>query len=291
MLFRTPKNQVSTPRPECGVGFDSSARAMNRSASKGSLMVHEYSHTTPAVKGILSFATFSERKHMLKTLKRKIALVAVAGLGAGLVSVAPASAANADATSVAVTPVRVTTTANAQDSVPRATLSFVSPNALTDGGIDAMTLTVTSAPTSTASVSIMSQTDTTKGFSDTLAAGPTTLGGITIATDVLSANVTAGATVTLPIFVTSTAAGTYSGTLLLSDADATDDVTVKWSFTTTGVPTSISLDKTSASLPTVSAALATTAATVATNVLTVTTGAVEHGFTVGNKVTLAFIKL
>jgi hypothetical protein len=55
-------------------------------------MVHEYSHTTPAVKGILSFATFSERKHMLKTLKRKIALVAVAGLGAGLISVAPASA-------------------------------------------------------------------------------------------------------------------------------------------------------------------------------------------------------
>ena len=92
-LFRTPKNQVSTPRQECGVGFDSSARAMNRSASKGSLMVHEYPHTTPAVKGILSFATFSERKHMLKTLKRKIALVAVAGLGAGLVSVAPASAA------------------------------------------------------------------------------------------------------------------------------------------------------------------------------------------------------
>jgi hypothetical protein len=56
-------------------------------------MVHEYSHTTPAVKGILSFATFSERKHMLKTLKRKIALVAVAGLGAGLISVTPAFAA------------------------------------------------------------------------------------------------------------------------------------------------------------------------------------------------------
>jgi len=93
MLFRTPKNQVSTPRPECGVGFDSSARAMNRSASKGSLMVHEYSHTTPAVKGILSFATFSERKHMLKTLKRKIALVAVAAVGVGMLSALPASAA------------------------------------------------------------------------------------------------------------------------------------------------------------------------------------------------------
>ena len=66
-------------------------------------MVHEYPHTTPAVKGILSFATFSERKHMLKTLKRKIALVAVAGLSAGLVSVAPAAnAAFAGATTQGV---------------------------------------------------------------------------------------------------------------------------------------------------------------------------------------------
>ena len=56
-------------------------------------MVHEYSHTTPAVKGILSFATFSERKHMLKTLKRKIALVAVAAVGVGMLSAIPANAA------------------------------------------------------------------------------------------------------------------------------------------------------------------------------------------------------
>ena len=220
-LFRTPKNQVSTPRPECGVGFDSSARAMNRSASKGSLMVHEYSHTTPAVKGILSFATFSERKHMLKTLKRKIALVAVAGLGAGLVSVAPASAAPAAATSVAVTPVRVTTTAAAQDSVPAATLSFVSPNAITAADVDAFTLTVTSAPTSTARVGVQG-TAANKGFYDTLAAGPVDLGTTTLATDILAANVTAGGTVKFPISVTSTAPGTYSGTLLISDADADD---------------------------------------------------------------------
>jgi hypothetical protein len=55
-------------------------------------MVHEYSHTTPAVKGILSFATFSERKHMLKNIKRKIALVAVAAVGVGMLSAIPASA-------------------------------------------------------------------------------------------------------------------------------------------------------------------------------------------------------
>jgi hypothetical protein len=64
-------------------------------------MVHEYSHTTPAVKGILSFATFSERKHMLKTIKRKIALVAVAAIGAsGLALVAAPSASAAASSSV-----------------------------------------------------------------------------------------------------------------------------------------------------------------------------------------------
>jgi len=67
-------------------------------------MVHEYSHTTPAVKGILSFATFSERKHMLKTLKRKIALVAVAAVGVGMLSAIPASAAITTATTGVIAP-------------------------------------------------------------------------------------------------------------------------------------------------------------------------------------------
>jgi hypothetical protein len=134
MLFRTPKNQVSTPRPECGVGFDSSARAMNRSASKGSLMVHEYSHTTPAVKGILSFTTFSERKHMLKTLKRKIALVAVAGLGAGLISVAPASATDA-----------ATTAANINLTQTDSTLAVSGDNAAARAGVQTIKITEAAA--------------------------------------------------------------------------------------------------------------------------------------------------
>ena len=45
---------------------------------------------------------------MLKTLKRKIALVAVAGLGAGLVSVAPASAATVAANTYGCTYTRNT---------------------------------------------------------------------------------------------------------------------------------------------------------------------------------------
>ena len=76
-LFRTPKNQVSTPRPECGVGFDSSARAMNRDTKEN-----------------VSLVSF-ERKQMLNTLKRKIALVAVSAVGLSGLALMSAPAANA----------------------------------------------------------------------------------------------------------------------------------------------------------------------------------------------------
>ena len=76
-LFRTPKNQISTPRPECGVGFDSSARAMNRDTKEN-----------------VSLVSF-ERKQMLNTLKRKIALVAVSAVGLSGLALMSAPAANA----------------------------------------------------------------------------------------------------------------------------------------------------------------------------------------------------
>ena len=93
-LFRTPKNQVSTPRPECGVGFDSSARAMNRDTKEN-----------------VSLVSF-ERKQMLNTLKRKIALVAVSAVGMSglaLMSAPAANAAVATITSVATVPQRAAT--------------------------------------------------------------------------------------------------------------------------------------------------------------------------------------
>jgi hypothetical protein len=95
-LFRTPKNQVSTPRPECGVGFDSSARAMNRDTKEN-----------------VSLVSF-ERKQMLNTLKRKIALVAVSAVGMSglaLMSAPAANAAVATITSVATVPQRAATLA------------------------------------------------------------------------------------------------------------------------------------------------------------------------------------
>jgi hypothetical protein len=81
-LFRTPKNQVSTPRPECGVGFDSSARAMNRDTKEN-----------------VSLVSF-ERKQMLNTLKRKIALVAVSAVGMSGLALMSAPAANATPTGI-----------------------------------------------------------------------------------------------------------------------------------------------------------------------------------------------
>ena len=90
--MRARLNQVSTPNPEFGVDFDASARAMHQSALKGSLMVHETAFSTPAASRKSLGATLFERNTMLKTLKRKIALVAVAGLGFGLVSTVPAFA-------------------------------------------------------------------------------------------------------------------------------------------------------------------------------------------------------
>ena len=57
-------------------------------------MVHEKAFSTPAASRKSLGATLFERNTMLKTLKRKIALVAVAGLGFGLVSTVPAFAAD-----------------------------------------------------------------------------------------------------------------------------------------------------------------------------------------------------
>jgi len=66
-------------------------------------MVHDerFSSTPAAVKKSFT-ATLFERKTMLKTLKRKIALVAVAGLGFGLISTVPAFAVMTAATDLTV---------------------------------------------------------------------------------------------------------------------------------------------------------------------------------------------
>jgi len=253
MLFRTPKNQVSTPRPECGVGFDSSARAMNRSASKGSLMVHEYSHTTPAVKGILSFTTFSERKHMLKTLKRKIALVAVAGLGAGLVSVAPANATDyVSATAAVVSPVRVTYNAAGTviDRVPYAAVTLTQSGAGFDFAVDDdITVTLTSAPSAAAQLAVTGdQAATTVGASFNEVA--TTLQVATLGTPApVTVGTNADVAGVITFFVAADTAGRYAGTISYADAANTHTLSSTFAFTTTGAVASVTPSITTAISP------------------------------------------
>jgi len=74
-------------------------------------MVHEKAFSMPTAARKSLAATLFERNTMLKTLKRKIAVVAVAALGAGGLSIATAPAANAAATSSsAVSAVRISFT-------------------------------------------------------------------------------------------------------------------------------------------------------------------------------------
>jgi adhesin/invasin len=132
-LFRTPKNQVSTPRPECGVGFDSSARAMNRDTKEN-----------------VSLVSF-ERKQMLNTLKRKIALVAVSAVGMSGLALMSAPAANAKVTAItAVTnnPFRATNTAGAFITANvTATTDTTQVNNIVVGETVAIFGVITAAPT------------------------------------------------------------------------------------------------------------------------------------------------
>jgi len=96
---------------------------------------------------------------MLKTLKSKIALVAVSALGSASLAVIAAPAANAAvgaAQTGTVTPVRVSFTGAVRDAVPNASLTFTNNGAaaLTKGATNDATIVLSQAPTSTAEVSV-----------------------------------------------------------------------------------------------------------------------------------------
>jgi hypothetical protein len=201
--------------------------------------------------GNVSRSTTERKKMSTKTSFKRIALVAVAALGMGvLTSVSPANAANADATAVSVSPIRVTGTTT-QDSVPKGVLKFTTPNEIDISAIDVFTLTVTTAPSATAEVTIWGAADATKGTKDSLAAAPAAVNGFDETTDFLAADAAASDELAVGISVASLTAGTYAGTLVISDDDATSDVTVKWSFTTAGAPKSIKLSKATVGFPAV----------------------------------------
>jgi hypothetical protein len=234
---------------ECGAV----ARALHHEAQKVALTQNEQMFSSD-VKGLMRQAdrkkslrsTLIERKQMsTKTSIKRIALVAVSALGFGLLSVAPSSGLTGASQAATVGPVRVSFTDGTRDAVSAAAFSFTNNSGATlaAAGLGDMTLTVTQAPTTSAEVTV------------TITGGGTavdTLGGngtqISNSATVLGADVANGATIPATIAVTAAAvSGTYKGTLTLNDA--VDDLTITWSFTTTGKVATLSPSATEVSMP------------------------------------------
>jgi len=184
----------------------------------------------------------------VKTISlKKVSAVAVASLGFGLLSVVPANAGATTATSVSVSPIRASFQGTTADTVPVGTLKFTTVGALLTASTTGV-ITLSTAPTSTAEVTI----DNCGGasgtvFKDTVGGSPTN--GATA----LHADVAAATAVSCDIFLsTAPASGTYAGKFVLTDAAGSlDALTVSFSFVTAGAPKSIKLSKTTAGFPAV----------------------------------------
>jgi len=183
---------------------------------------------------------------MLKTLKRKIALVAVAGLGFGLVSTVPAFAETYEsATAATVSPVRVTKSDGTNlDKVPYAAVTLTqSGAAFAFAAGDDITVTLTSAPSASAKLAVThTQANTTVGASFTEVAN-----NLEVATLGTPAPVTAGtaaaAAGVITFYVAADTPGRYIGTIAYNEDDASNDtLNTTFDFTTTGAPATVSVD-------------------------------------------------
>jgi hypothetical protein len=143
-----------------------------------------------------------------------------------------------------------------RDAVAAQAFTFTNPvaAAIADGANATLTMEVTQAPTSGATVSI-TVGGGTSATSDSLGASAT---AAATAADILTGNVaSAGTGVAGTIAVTNNpASGTYKGTFTL--ADDADSITISWSFTTTGKVASMSTDVTAVNLAAVAHTNATT---------------------------------
>jgi len=196
---------------------------------------------------------------MLKTLKRKIALVAVAALGAGGLSIVAAPAANAAPTTalgVTAPAVRVSYTSTTLDAVGTVPMTITNVSTFAAGNIgggDEATVTLTSAPSAAAKLVVASTQangNTGTGGAANFGAGNlvrnvATLSSPTAAVqNVARVSATGG---TSKIWIAADTVGTYSGTVVVNNG--TDTSTGTFSFTTTGAPASITLDSTAQSVP------------------------------------------
>jgi len=187
---------------------------------------------------------------MLKTLKRKIALVAVSVLGASGLAVVAAPSANAAsyATTIAFSGVRVTKADGTnRDNVPYSKATVTIPTTATGftaaAIVAAQTFTLTSAPSVSAKISwsnVELASNAAVNFATSSADTDFTSlnegGGTTELISTVAGNIaTAG---TIVFYVAADTAGTYAGTYEVADASG-DKLTATWSFTTTGLPASI----------------------------------------------------
>ncbi|NCA19374.1 MAG: hypothetical protein EBR76_06400, partial [Actinobacteria bacterium] len=193
---------------------------------------------------------------MLKTLKRKIALVAVAALGsAGLAVVAApvAQAADIAATSTTATAVRASFTSTVLDAVRYVPLKVTHAASWTASGLatDEATITLTSAPSAAAKLVV----SRAAGNADTASADGNNVSGrrvVTLANNGLglvgnATGVAAPTSGVSTVWIAVDTAGSYAGTIRIKGA--TDDSIGTFSFTTTGAPASITLDSTAQSVP------------------------------------------
>jgi len=173
-----------------------------------------------------------------KTLRKRIALVAVSALGFGLLSAAPSSAAPSTGTT-AIGPVRVSMTGSSQDAVNGAAVVITADSAWTSDDLTldqtTITVTLTTAPSAAAELTLAhalytAQGDATNDASVTLADdGALYSDGTDTAT---FAGTTTGLTINANV------SGRYVGTIVVLGETGGDTLTAPFDFTTTGAPTS-----------------------------------------------------
>ena len=222
-----------------------------------------------------------------KTLRKRIALVAVSALGFGLLSVVPSSAAGtgvaATTTGSAITgtvsPVRVTfgteTTATELDTVPYAKISWIAPHSLATA--DTAIMTLTSAPSTLAFVQMRSNTNIGTAVSNGFFTTKATNQGASLATPSLSDTtaipVTSAACsylttddCTASVAIAANVAGYYAGTIKYNNTAGGMD-TISFSFTTRGAVASVTATTSAATVdPSGTVTISTTLKDAAANV-------------------------
>jgi hypothetical protein len=177
-----------------------------------------------------------------KTLRKRIALVAVSAMGFGLVSTVPAFAADSTGTA-SVGPVRVSFTGSTQDAVNPAQVTLATTDAtwligdVAGSTNSTLTVALTTAPSAAAALTLSQGT----GDFETVTTANAVLGTSGVLTDTDDTAITVALSLT-GFGVKASVAGTYVGTITVNPgtptAAGTDNLVVPFSFTTVGAPTS-----------------------------------------------------